>query len=161
MRVAAGVVALVVGVHAALWAATREQVSAPDVSGPLASVSFAPYQGAQHPDKGNRPTAAQIRADLKIIAPQTRAIRTYSSTGGGELVPGIANEFGLRTTVGAWIDKDEKRNERELRAAIDLSKRHRNVNGIVVGNETLFRGEKSPAELIKIIQKVKRETQAP
>jgi exo-beta-1,3-glucanase (GH17 family) len=124
MRVAAAVVALVVFAHAGVWGLVRQEPSAPNVSGQLASVSFAPYHGSQHPDKGNRPTPAQIRSDLKIIAPQTRAIRTYSSTGGGELVPGIANEFGLRTTVGAWIDKDEKRNERELRAVVDLAKRH-------------------------------------
>jgi hypothetical protein len=64
MRVAAAVVALVVCVHTALWAVVREQASAPDVQGPLASISFAPYQGSTHPDKGNVPTPAQIRADL-------------------------------------------------------------------------------------------------
>ena len=31
----------------------------------------------------------------------------YSSTGGAELVPPIAAEFGLKVTVGAWIDKDQ------------------------------------------------------
>ncbi len=161
MRVAGFVVALVACVHGALWGLSREQVSAPDVTGPLASVSFAPYHGSRHPDSGNRPTPAQIRSDLKIIAPLTRAIRTYSSTGGGELVPGIANEFGLRVTAGAWIDHDENRNEREMRAAVDLARKHRNVNGIVVGNETIFRGEKSVDDLIKLIHKVKREVQVP
>ena len=124
-------------------------------------MSFAPYHGSRHPDQGNRPTAAQIRSDLKTISPYTRAIRTYSSTGGGELVPEIANEFGLRVTVGAWIDKDERRNERELRATTDLAKRSRNINGIVVGNETIFRGEKSVDEMVKLIQKVKRDTNVP
>ncbi|HEX2216606.1 MAG TPA: glycosyltransferase [Xanthobacteraceae bacterium] len=161
MRVAGFVVALAVGLHAALWALTREETTAPDHDAPLASVSFAPYHGSRHPDQGNRPTPAQIRSDLKIISPQTRAIRTYSSTGGGELVPAIANEFGLKVTVGAWVDKDERRNEREMRAAIDLAKRNRNVNGIVVGNETIFRDEKSVDELIKLIHRVKREVQVP
>src|SRR5262249_23176604 len=161
MRLAAGVVALVVCVHAGLWALLRDEFQAPNVEGPLASVSFSPYHGSLHPDSGNRPTASQIRSDLKIIAPYTRAIRTYSSTGGVELVPGIATEFDLRVTVGAWLDKDEKRNERELRAALDLAKKHRNVNGIVVGNETIYRGEKTVEELIKTIQRVKRESNVP
>ena len=82
----------------------------------------------QHPDSGERPTAEQIRADLKAIAPYTRAIRTYSSTGGVELVPPIAAEFGLKVTVGAWIDKNEERNEREIRSALDLARRYSNVN---------------------------------
>ncbi|HEY0440511.1 MAG TPA: glycosyltransferase [Xanthobacteraceae bacterium] len=161
MRVAGFVVALVVCVHGALWSLTRETRTAPDINGPLASVSFAPYQGSLHPDQGNRPTEAQIRSDLKVIAPYTRAVRTYSSTGGGELVPAVANEFGLRATVGAWIDKDEKRNEREMRAAVDLAKKNRNVNAVVVGNETIFRGEKSVDELVKLIHRVKREVQVP
>ena len=65
--------------------------------------------------------AAQIRADLKMLAPLTRAIRTYSATGGVELVPGIASEFGLRVTAGAWIDKNKDRNEREIHSVIDLA----------------------------------------
>jgi exo-beta-1,3-glucanase (GH17 family)/cellulose synthase/poly-beta-1,6-N-acetylglucosamine synthase-like glycosyltransferase len=161
MRLIAGVVALVVCVHAGLWTLLRDQSRAPDVTPPLASVSFAPYHGSGHPDSGNRPTAAQIRSDLKIIAPLTRAIRTYSSTGGVEQVAPIASEFDLRVTVGAWLDKDEKRNERELRAAVDLAKKHRNINAIVVGNEAIYRGEKAAEELIKTIQRVKREANVP
>src|SRR5262245_44394977 len=161
MRLAAGVVALVVCVHAGLWTLLRDESKAPNVEAPLASVSFSPYHGSTHPDSGNRPTPAQIRSDLKIISPLTRAIRTYSSTGGVELVPGIATEFDLRVTVGAWIDKDEKRNEKELRAAIDLAKKHRNVNALVVGNEVIYRNEKTVEELITTIQRVKRESPVP
>jgi exo-beta-1,3-glucanase (GH17 family)/cellulose synthase/poly-beta-1,6-N-acetylglucosamine synthase-like glycosyltransferase len=161
MRLAAGVVALVVCVHAGLWTLLRDESKAPNIEGPLASISFSPYHGSAHPDSGNRPTPSQIQSDLKIISPHTRAIRTYSSTGGVELVPGIATEFDLRVTAGAWIDKDEKRNEKELRAAIDLAKRHRNINAIVVGNETIYRDEKKVDELIKIIQRVKRESPVP
>src|SRR5262245_47075624 len=161
MRLAAGVVALVVCVHAGLWTLLRDESKAPNVEEPLASVSFSPFHGSTAPAAGNRPTPSQIRSDLKIIAPHTRAIRTYSSTGGVELVPGIATEFDLRVTVGAWIDKDEKRNEQELRSAIDLAKKNRNVNAIVVGNETIYRQERSVEELIKTIQKVKRESPVP
>ncbi len=87
-----------------------------------------------------RPTAAQIRKDLATIAPYTNSIRTYSSTGGLELIPQIAAEFGLRVTLGIWLDEDVARNEREIRAAIDLARRHSNVKAIVVGNETTLRG---------------------
>ncbi len=161
MRSVAAVIALVACVHAALWALNRTQTTAPDVDSQLASVSYAPFSGASHPDSGDRATAAQIRADLKIIAPLARAIRTYSATAGVELVPAIANEFGLRVTVGAWIDKNKDRNEREIRSAADLARRYSNVNGIVVGNETIFRGEIKVADLIQIIQRVKRASPVP
>ena len=103
----------------------------------------------------------QIRADLKLIAPYTRAIRTYSSTGGVELVPAIAAEFGLKVTVGIWIDKNEARNEREIQSAIALARRCSNVNAIVVGNETTLRADKTVDELSKIIQRVKRASPVP
>ena len=132
-----------------------------DIDGQLASVSYSPYARSQHPDKGDRPTSEQIRADLKLLSSYTRAIRTYSSTGGVELVPGIAAEFGLKVTLGIWIDKNEARNEREIQAALALAKRYSNVNAIVVGNETTLRAEKSVDELVKIIQRVKRQSPVP
>ena len=145
MRTVAAVLALVACVHAGLWASLRTKETAPDFTGQLASVSYAPFVNSSHPDSGERPTAEQIRADLKAIAPYTKAIRTYSATGGAELVPPIAAEFGLKVTVGAWIDKNQDRNEREIRSALDLARRYSNVNAIVVGNETMLRNETSVA----------------
>jgi exo-beta-1,3-glucanase (GH17 family)/cellulose synthase/poly-beta-1,6-N-acetylglucosamine synthase-like glycosyltransferase len=144
-----------------MWALLQRQQAVANIDGPLASVSYSPYARAQHPDNGDRPTAEQIRADLKILSSFTRSIRTYSSTGGVELVPGIAAEFGLKVTLGIWIDKDEARNEREIQSALALAKRYSNINAIVVGNETTLRAEKTVDELIKIIQRVKRQSPVP
>src|SRR5579863_8413125 len=161
MRTVAAVLALVACVHAGLWALLRSETKAPDFTGQLASVSYAPFVNASHPDSGERPTPEQIRADLKAIAPYTRAVRLYSSTGGAELVPPIAAEFGLKVTVGAWIDKNQERNEREIRSALDLARHNSNVNAIVVGNETVLRNETSVADLIKLIQRVKKSSPVP
>ena len=143
MRFVALVGAFVACLHAGFWALSRERVAAPNFTGQLASVSYTPFDGSAHPDSGTRTIAAQIRADLKAIAPYTRMVRTYSATGGAELVPAIANEFGLRVSIGAWIDKDDRRNERELRSVIDLARRSAAIDSIVVGNETIFRGEQT------------------
>ena len=78
-----------------------------------------------------------------------------------ELVPPIAAEFGLKVTVGAWIDKNADRNEREIDAAINLAKRNSNVNGIVVGNETIYRGEQKVEDLIDLIKRVKKSVNVP
>ena len=161
MRTVVAVAALVACVQAGLWALTQTNLRAPDVERPLASVSYAPFASSTNPDEGGRAKAEQIRSDLKLLAPLTRAIRTYSSTAGVEMVPGIAAEFGLRVTVGAWIDKHKDRNEREIRSVIDLVHRHSNVNGIFVGNETIYRGEQTVPDLIKMIQQVKRSTGVP
>src|SRR5258705_1184390 len=161
MRTVAAVVALVVCVHAGLWTLLQRQQAVANIDAPLASISYSPYTQSQHPDYGDRPTPEQIRADLKILSPYTNTIRTYSSTGGGELVPAIAAEFGLKVTLGIWIDKNEARNEREIQSAIALARRYSNGNAIVVGNETTLRAEKSVDDLVRLIQRVKRQSPVP
>ena len=134
---------------------------APDFTGVLPSVSYAPFEGTGHPDVDNIPSVEKIRADMKKLAPLTRAIRLYSSTGGVELVPPIAAEFGIKVTVGAWIDKNSERNEREIAAAIDLARHNSNVIGVVVGNETVYRGEQKVDDLIELIKQVKKSVNVP
>jgi len=175
MRIAVAVLALVACVHAGLWALARNQAAAPAFGGTLASVSY-----GFKPDE--RIKTEQIRADLKILAPLTRAVRTYRASDGMEEVPRIADQLGLRVIVGAWIDErawiDEdarererylEENSREVRAAIELARRNSNVIGIVIGNETIHRsngrspddGKKAVEELAKLLQRVKREIQVP
>lgn len=155
IRVVATVVALVSCVHLGLWILMRDQAYAPSFHGQLASISYSPYRGKSLPDYSPPPSAADIRADLKMLAPYVRSVRTYSSTLGGEIVPAIANEFGLRVTVGAWVGTEPKefrfdagcqqrgwsKNACELHRVIELARRYRNVDGIVIGNETIYRGE--------------------
>src|SRR3982074_1474533 len=138
MRAVVAVLLFVTTVHAPVWVVFREKQEAPDFRGILPSVSYAPFEGTSHPDVDNIPNAEKIRADLKKLSTRTRAIRRYSSTGGVELVPPIAAEFGLKVTVGAWIDKNSDRNDREIEAAIDLARRNSNANAIVVANETRY-----------------------
>lgn len=161
MRAVVAVLLFVTAAHAALWGLLQDRQQAPDFKGVLNSLSYAPFEGTAHPDIDNIPTVEKIRSDLKALAPLTRGIRLYSSTGGVELVPPIAHEFGLKVMVGAWIDKHVERNEREMLAAIDLAKHNSNVNGIVVGNETIYRGDQKVADLIKLIQRVKGSVNVP
>src|SRR3982075_4357492 len=161
MRAVVAVLVFVTAVHAAMWGAFRDKQQAPDFAGVLPSVSYAPFDGTGHPDVDNIPSAEKIRADMRKLAPRTRAIRLYSSTGGVELVPPIAAEFGLKVTVGAWIDKNADRNERKIDSAINLAKRNSNVNGIVVGNETVYRGEQKVEDLIELIKRVKKSVNVP
>jgi cellulose synthase/poly-beta-1,6-N-acetylglucosamine synthase-like glycosyltransferase/exo-beta-1,3-glucanase (GH17 family) len=190
MRSVAVVVALVACLHAGAWALRQTQASAPNFEGVLNSVSYSPFTTAAHPDKeGSRPPEERIRADLKAIAPYTRAIRLYSSTGGVEQVPKIAAEFGLKVTLGIWLDKSDRRGEkdprpefdpdcknrfeqdmsgvlnvpctsrniREITSALDLLRKNRNVNAIMVGNETLFRRDLTADQLAEVVKRVKRE----
>ena len=190
MRSVAVVVALVACLHAGAWALWQTQASPPNFEGVLNSVSYSPFTTGAHPDKeGSRPPEERIRADLKAIAPYTRAIRLYSSTGGVEQVPKIAAEFGLKVALGIWLDKSDRRGEkdprpdfdpdcknrfeqdmsgvlnvpctsrniREITSALDLLHKNRNVNAIMVGNETLFRRDMTADQLAEVVKRVKRE----
>src|ERR1700738_5008376 len=160
MRAVVAVLLLVSAVHAAMWGVLRERQQAPDFKGILPSASYAPFERG-HIVADSIADSERVRADLKKLSTLTRAVRLYTSTEGSELVPPIANEVGLKVTVGAWIDKNADRNEREMLSAIDLAKRNGNVNGIVVGNETIYRGEQKIEDLIKLIQRVKGSVNVP
>src|SRR6185503_5198436 len=161
MRAVVAVLLFVTAAHAALWGVFQDKQQAPDFRGILPSVSYAPFEGTAHPDVDNIPSAEKIRADMKKLSTITRAIRLYSSTGGVELVPPIAAEFGLKVTVGAWIDKHGDRNEREIDAAINLARHNSNVIGVVVGNEVIYRGEQKVDDLIELIKRVKKSVNVP
>jgi exo-beta-1,3-glucanase (GH17 family)/cellulose synthase/poly-beta-1,6-N-acetylglucosamine synthase-like glycosyltransferase len=161
MRAALAALLLACLVHGALWSTQGESLDPPDLAGRLESLSFAPFDPAQAADDGGVTTEAQIRADMAVVAPYTKAIRTYASTGGLEMVPGIAQEFGLQVTIGAWIDKDEERNKAEIDSALQLTQRHHNVQALIVGNETVLREDKTAAEMVELINQVKQHTDVP
>src|ERR1700728_2522543 len=159
------VLGLVACLHLALWALKNPATTAAAVEDRLASVSYNRFEGS--PSAGRTVPEARIRADLIAIAGQARAIRTYASTQGLEQVPDIAAELGLDVTLGAWIGPDNARNEPEIASALDLARHNPNVKRLVVGNETVFRheqgaaGERTAAEMVQIIQRVKRESPVP
>jgi glucan 1,3-beta-glucosidase len=159
MRVVAAVLLLVSALHAGLWGVLRDREPAPDFKGLVPSLSYTPFEPGHVVDLNVDPD--KIRADMKKLSTLTRAIRSYSATEGNELVPPIAAEFGLKVTVGAWIDKDEDRNEREIKAAIELARKNSNVVGVVVGNEVIYRGEQKVEDLIRMIKKVKGAVRVP
>jgi len=145
MRAVVAVLLFVATAHAALWGLLQEKQPAPDFRGILPSASYAPFEPG-HTVADSVADSEKVRADLKKLSTLTRAVRLYSSTEGNELVPPIAAEFGMKVMVGAWIDKDSNRNNREIEAAINLARRNSNVIGIVVGNETVYRGEQVPIQ---------------
>jgi exo-beta-1,3-glucanase (GH17 family)/cellulose synthase/poly-beta-1,6-N-acetylglucosamine synthase-like glycosyltransferase len=160
MRAVVAVLLFVATIHAALWGAFRDKEQAPDFTGVLPSVSYAPFERG-HTVADTIGDSEKVRADLKKLSTLTRAVRLYSSTEGSELVPPIAAEFGMKVTVGAWIDKNVDRNEREIDAAINLARHNSNVIGVVVGNETVYRGEQKIDDLIELIKRVKKSVNVP
>jgi exo-beta-1,3-glucanase (GH17 family) len=109
-------------------------------------------------DEGQKPgdilTEEQIRRRMKIIAPYTKWIRSFSCIEGNELVPKIAREFGLKTLVGAWLGDDKELNEKEIEGLLALAKEGY-VDIAAVGNEVLYRKDLTEEELLEYLYRVK------
>jgi len=116
-------------------------------------ISFSPYVEGQGP--GVALGEAQIRERLQIIQPYVRWVRTFSCSDGNELIPRIAQQMGLKTIVGVWLDDDRQNNENELANAIDIANRgHANI--LAIGNEVLLRGDLTEQELIDYVDRAKQ-----
>ena len=144
MRAVVAVLLLVTAVYAGLWGLLQDRQAAPDFHGMPQSVSYSPFEGTGHPDTDNIPTVEKIRADLKQLATVTKAIRLYSSTGGVELVPPIAAEFGLKVMVGLSAEqyagyladrKDAPDLERVVRDKVAAVAGHPAILCYALGNE--------------------------
>lgn len=155
------VVLAIAALCAGLWALVNRPVSAPDWPEQIAGYSFSPFRAGQAPQDGSYPSDAQIRADLELLSSQTDNIRTYSVEGTLADIPRLAEEFGLRVTLGVWISRDLQRNEREIAKAIELARRERSVIRVVVGNEALFRREVTVEQLSAYLDRVRAAVKVP
>ncbi|MGP3792068.1 glycosyltransferase [Pseudomonas sp. B392_1p] len=143
------------------WALINRPVSAPDWPEQVSGYSFSPFRLGQTPVDNKYPNDDDIRADLELLSQQTSNIRTYSVEGTQADIPRLAEEFGLRVTLGIWISTDWERNEREIAKAIELTNSSRSIVRVLVGNEALFRKEITPDVLIGYIDRVRAAVKVP
>ncbi|MBB1520002.1 glycosyltransferase [Aquipseudomonas guryensis] len=144
-----------------IWALYNRPVTAPDWPEQISGFSYSPFRAGQNPQQNTYPSDAQIRADLELLSKHTDNIRTYSVDGALANIPQLAEEFGLRVTLGIWISPDLERNEREIAKAIEIANDSRSVVRVVVGNEALFRTEVTPENLIAYIDRVRAAVKVP
>lgn len=155
------VVVAVAALFTGFWALYNLPVTAPDWPEQISGYSFSPFRPGQNPQENVYPNDEEMRADLELLSHQTDSIRTYSVDGTQANIPRLAEEFGLRVTLGIWISQDLERNEREIAKAIELARNSRSVVRVVVGNEALFRGEITVDALIAYIDRVRAAVKVP
>ena len=115
---------------------------------------FSLYEDGQQP--GDTISEEQVRRRLEIMAPYTKWVRSFSCTEGNEFIPKIARELGIKTLVGAWLGDDAEKNDKEIKALIELANEGF-VDIAAVGNEVMYRKDLSEDELLEYIAKVKNE----
>jgi exo-beta-1,3-glucanase (GH17 family) len=136
----------------------------PLVSGEkLTCISYAPFHGDQAPFTGDlRIPDAQIAEDLRRLSALTACVRTYSAKGAQGRITRLAEAQGLTVLQGIWLGRNRADNRREIEAALKLARRHPGtVKALIVGNETLLRGELAPATVGSYLAEVKRRSGLP
>ena len=141
----------------ALWALFNRPEYVPAWPAKVQGVSFSPFRAGQSPQEATFPSEEQIARDLELLSDSVRSVRTYSTEGTLGAVPRLARAEGLKTSVGVWISADLDRNEREVRWLAELLPEARGaIQAVIVGNETLLRGELEADELAAWVDQVRR-----
>lgn len=184
------------------WRLLDGRLQAADVEGRLHGVTYAPWGKDQDPLEAkasgfwsflrtavNEPAAQQIKPrkeqierDFAMLGGRVNYVRTYRTTDGGDVMPALAEKYGLKLVPGAWIySANEAKqqfgreasevNAEETRALIRMANQNPSVERVLVGNENILRwdGQKnqrdpsatSPAQLIREIRNVKRNVKVP
>ncbi len=155
------VLALVVAAaNVVVWRAFNPPLAAPDAPARVAGLAYNAYQRWESPLAQRFPTDAELAADLRLLAPLTPRLRTYSALEFPAL-PELAAQHGLRVTVGAWLDWRMENNQREVAAAIATARTHRNVERLIVGNETQLHGKLTPAQLASYLAQARAQAGVP
>jgi glucan 1,3-beta-glucosidase len=167
VRRAALWLALAAAALAAPWHGARLGVPVP-VAEPGAErvqcVSYAPFRrpGESPFDPDAFVDEARIETDLRLLAPLTGCVRTYSVAQGLDAVPAVARRLGMTVLLGAWLGRDRADNEAEIARVIAVARAHADtVAAVVVGNEVMLRRELPEAELVGHIARVRAAVPVP
>lgn len=162
MRIVLIAAVVAAAIQAASWHLTDRAVAPADLEAPIDYLSYSPYLTGEDP-RTHRQTIPpeQIEADLGAIANVAQGVRVYSTIDGIDQVPAIAAKLGLNVIVGSWVGDTDERDRSELDEVVQIAKQHRNVRSVLVGNEVLTRAERTPDELIALIQKAKKQVRVP
>ncbi len=145
-----------------LWAWLNKPVDEPQWPHGVQGMAFSPFHAGQDPADRTLPSPAQIDGDLALLASASvNAVRTYSSLDTLAEVPALAAKHQIKVAVGAWLDRDRATNEKEVAAAIGLAQQHGNVIRVIVGNESVLRGDLSVEELGVQLDRVRAAVDQP
>lgn len=155
------IAAVFAGLTFALWAWFNRPAAEPPWPGRVQGMAFSPFRAGQDPLYRVLPSVAQIESDLHLLEGKVTALRTYSALGSLGEIPGLAARYQLKVALGAWLDRQRAVNQEEIRAAIRLAHEHPNVIRLVIGNESVLRGDLSVAELSRYLDEVRAQVDQP
>lgn len=155
------------GVITAVWSWLGTPVNlarAPiDPSDKVQCISYAPFRNHQTSlSPATQVSREQIAEDLAQLAEISNCIRTYATDLGLDQIPELASGAGLKVIQGIFLDKDQQKNQTQIKTAIRLARDYPGtIIALVVGNETLLRKDITVSDLIATIRSVKAQVSVP
>ena len=151
---------LVAALNFALWAAADRPTDVVPWNGQVTGFAYSPFQRYQSPLTGSFPSDAEVSSDLALLAQHTDRVRVYSVLQYPE-IPRLAMRYHLQLTAGAWLDRRDGNNDREIDALIAQARRWPDIKRVEVGNEVLLRHDMQPAKLMAYIDRVRAAVRQP
>jgi exo-beta-1,3-glucanase (GH17 family)/cellulose synthase/poly-beta-1,6-N-acetylglucosamine synthase-like glycosyltransferase len=152
--------AVVVLLNYFAWSFAGLHFDAPNASGRVKGLTYAPYARHEAPWVRQEPLESLLHADLKQLVGTTDRIRTYSAAQFPQL-PEIAAQYGMRLTLGAWLNKDFTQNQLEIDAALSQVAKHANIDRFIVGNEVILKKSMSVPDLTVLLRKARAASRVP
>jgi exo-beta-1,3-glucanase (GH17 family)/cellulose synthase/poly-beta-1,6-N-acetylglucosamine synthase-like glycosyltransferase len=142
------------------WHRQHQPEAAPEAQGPVAGYAYNAFGRWDSPIEGRYPGNESISSDLAMLSAQTRRIRTYSSSEFPDL-PSIAAQHGMKVTAGVWLDGRTLNDRKEIEAVKEAVRLNRNIERIIVGNESILTGNLTVDQLIEYLKELRRSVRVP
>ncbi|MBF0298097.1 MAG: hypothetical protein HQK51_05215 [Oligoflexia bacterium] len=99
----------------------------------------------------------EVFNDIKLLSELTNTIRTYSTDdcGKAEDTLDAAKSLGMKVYLGLWVGRNGLGNEMNNLIKLATARKLDNVEAVIVGCETQYRGDVSEEVLIQLINQVK------
>ncbi len=151
---------LVAALNFALWREADHPTRVTPWQGKIAGFAYSPFQRFQSPLNDSFPDDKQVDADLALMARHSDRVRVYS-VWQYPAIPRLAMKYHLDVMAGAWLDRRDGNNERELDALIAQARRWPDIKRVIVGNEVLLRHDMSPEKLMAYLDRARAAIRQP
>jgi exo-beta-1,3-glucanase (GH17 family)/cellulose synthase/poly-beta-1,6-N-acetylglucosamine synthase-like glycosyltransferase len=160
LLIAAAIAFAVATAQYLLWQTFNQGSKSADAALSIKGFSYNGYRYGQSPLTGKHPSSEELAEDLDLLKLRTDSIRTYGMLDLPDLLP-LAGQRDILVTAGAWLDRDQDKNQREINALIDAANSMRHVERVIVGNESLFRNDVNVEQLIGYVEQVRSKIRKP
>lgn len=144
-----------------LWAFFNQERPEPAWPKTIQGFAFSPFRMGQDAVTQDYPSLDEIDQDLALLAGRAHAVRTYTVEGPLGEIPRLAAAHDLNVALGTWVDRRTAESEAQVEKAIRLAWNNPNVVRLIIGNETLLRGDVGIERLKALLDRARAAVHQP